>query len=313
MALELLAGPIDVTHKGASAYMLTRRAMWADGVGIVGALQSSGIGLVPCVVIGLDGVARERNGRMGLWGGLTHNLDQRRLAMWDSANQYEVVDSYIFDSVEAGTALTQIGAPWTVLPDRWISAYQGKVRTVPRQSNDVPVDEFALPVNLGGSFAWITPARKAGRVMIGGPAGLAYEYDYLAKQLVGYRRHFGMTCLDGVFYSAALGIWITLSQASGPTRTQMRIWADEVAPASLSAPAAQASVVRGAAIEMRARLLGAHSDPCVGMPINWSVSAGPGSVDPAQSLTDADGYASTALLLPPTASGNTTVEAEAVF
>lgn len=313
--LELLAGPVDITHGESTAYLTSpARAMWADGIGVISSIHV-GTQNIAGTVIGLDGVARKRHARSGLFGAITHNLADRCLAVWHSTHeQFETADSYIFHPQTEGFA-TGVGAPWAVLPDRWLMATGTKIRTVARGSAATPTDEYTLPVTLGSTGAgWITPGTRADRVMIGGPAGVAYEYDYVAEQLVGFRRHFGMACADGVFYSKALGVWITLSRtSSAPIKTQMRVWADEVAPASLAAPAALSSVLKGRAVEVRTRLLGASSEPCAGMLINWSVTAGDGEVSPTQSTTDADGYASTMLIEPPDASGSATVEAEAVF
>ena len=118
---------------------------------------------------------------------------------------------------------------------------------------------------------------------------------------------------SGVFYSKRLGVWLTFSRATGPTRTEMRIWADEVVPVNASDPVAGGNVEKGRPVTMQSTLTGAHGDPCIGFPVNWSIVAGQGFINPTQSVSNENGTAETTLILGAQASGNIQIQADWVF
>ena len=90
---------------------------------------------------------------------------------------------------------------------------------------------------------------------------------------------------------------------------QLVVYAAETIPASLSNPVATPSPKQGFSSVITTTLSGDHSEPCPGLPIDWSITAGGGTVDPAQSLTDENGLATTRYYAPVSSAGTLTIQA----
>jgi hypothetical protein len=149
------------------------------------------------------------------------------------------------------------------------------------------------------TFHWMGPGRC---LALNHSAGKVMAFDYLEPQILweSVVQPFHLGCWD-----CEHGLLITC-QADG----QVRVYWPEPVPVNLSAPAfyPAATPTRLKSYPMRARLTGSVGEPCPGWVVNWQVAAPAlGSLEAAQSLTDADGYAYNRYLAPAAATGQDTV------
>lgn len=310
MALESLGGPFPITVEGVPARFFND-PMWYDGVGLVGKLFH-GEEFNGCIV-DLDGVAQVRQRFMPSWTHLTHNLTTGGAAVWSYYALGDYFEEFDLQTLLAKGGSVDGGNPWTVLADRWIRAYIGQIRTLPRGTvglvSGTVEAVLTSEVGVGGS-GWITPARPS-TVFAAFPGGVAFEYDFVRKTGVGWKRNLNLTGVKGFFYSRELGIFISVHKLSN-AQDVLRLWADEVRPVSVSVPAAVTPVIEGRVARIETRVAGDAADPCIGFLVDWSL-AGPGSLSVPQSMTDEDGYARVDCLVPPGASGTGQVSATVVF
>lgn len=95
----------------------------------------------------------------------------------------------------------------------------------------------------------------------------------------------------GMVYAPEFGVVVSLHGSSSPY--QLRVWSLETVPDTLSDPEViSGELLGGRVVTYRVRAMGAHSDPCVGELIDWTLT-GEGILLDAQSETDEDGYAIT--------------------
>ena len=131
-------------------------------------------------------------------------------------------------------------------------------------------------------------------------------YDIVNRVQFGPTQYVGEE-FDGCWYIPKWDLFLEL------TDKQLKVLANAVRPDTISNPVALSAVKPGVITQVQVRVLGAQSEPCVGELVNWSISAGDGSVDPPQSATDENGYAQTGYLCPNGGSGSVSINADVNF
>ena len=131
---------------------------------------------------------------------------------------------------------------------------------------------------------------KDGTLIVGCSNGTILFYDTVAKTRKKDDRAISVTTgLIGTWYSEKHDIFISLHDY-GSNVWKVNVWASSVLPTTLSTPVALSGPSKGRVSQMRTRLTGSASDPCVGELIDWTLT-GDGALSAAQSETDIDGYA----------------------
>lgn len=130
-------------------------------------------------------------------------------------------------------------------------------------------------------------------------SGTIAQYDYIQKTEVfpnpntTNRLTLGVQ-VDQLFYSRKFDIFITVEQNPlNSDITDIRVWSREMVPNALSAPTASPAITQGNVSVISTTLT---DDNNVGIPdrlIDWSITAGNGTLLDTQSVTDADGVATT--------------------
>jgi hypothetical protein len=158
------------------------------------------------------------------------------------------------------------------------------------------------------------------------------EYDYIAKQTVGWVRRLGaQPDLDAaagvpgaqpphiIGYSTKHKVWLVQDNIVGndgwSLEKRLSIFADGAVPATLSNPVALSPTRAGEAVRYRVLLSGASHEPCIGHRVNWGCSA-LGTVITPQTITDQNGYAEALIAFPPRQDGpleGTNITAEVTY
>lgn len=309
--LTKVAGPFPVTFMGAARKLQhVEETIWHDDLGLVAEVWNTSVGPTGYdfgTLVQIDGTAYARK-TAGIDGRPSHNLRTGGLSIVSGVDFYDECDIRILRATASAPTFSTgpSTAPWTTLPDgRRIHAYAGVVKV--REEDGSTSPEYLLHTGGGGpsGFASITPGR-GGVVFIGFKSGVVYEYDWRSRRAVGQPRYVPAS-LVGPFYSAALGVFLTVT---GPTNGphSLNVYADEVAPDSISTPAPTAPIVPGIMATVRTRVLGDHGEPCAGWPIAWTLTGDDATLDAPQSLTDADGWASIGVRVDPTATAGAGIE-----
>lgn len=310
MALELLAGPHPITTDGGTpiasfSNSSGMEAAYIQGLGLFANITPAGETAEYCAVQ-LDGTAHRRGWRNAIVP-LVLNLRDGGFA-WPNVNQLYTFDVLAataeptpFYTVPSGILTMQV-----ICADRYLRFSLGSVQT--------SVDGVTFTTE----HVWSGSAPGVGNTVSRGGApnivcvsfpssGQIRFYDVLRKVEVGGVRYTG-EANRGIWYVPKHDVFLELT-----TDVKLKIFANAVRPASLANPAALATVQAGRAVQVRTRLLGAQSEPCADERVNWSITAGSGSLAEAQSTTDASGYAYNTLVAPVGSSGNVTVQATASF
>jgi hypothetical protein len=165
--------------------------------------------------------------------------------------------------------------------------------------------EYTFPTPAGYTLVNVSRGRSTSEVCItysNGSLGQIRFYDTVGKVQIGDTLHLS-DAPDGCWYVPKYDIFVELKTQ------QLKILADAVQPYSISAPTATPAVDAGLVSQLQVQLLGAQSEPCIGELINWSITAGSGSLIKPQSTTDGNGYATNALVIPVGSTGSTSVSA----
>lgn len=312
--LSLVAGPFPLVFEGAAALWDTQgsgapKVTWHDAVGLIGTITAGGE--TYAAVAQLDGVAYLRQLAGIPTGWVTHNFATGGLA-FNSVAAGTFSEQFDLRALRPGAADVDPAAPpayWTVLRDRYVQAVDGDLYTWNGSSR---VLEATLDADAGhaaghghisrGPLSTLFAAFVDGRI---------YQYDWARRELVGGVRYVTAGA-GGLWYSLEHGVFVGVYREDGGTVDNVRIFADEPAPDSMTDPAPVSTLGVGRATLWQVQVVGDAGEACAGVPVNWTVDVG--TVTPATSLTDASGIASTTLEIPnDTVASDVTVTAEAVF
>lgn len=315
--LELLSGP-NAIYRGLAPgspvdaltdVAETQRAFYDDSLG----LCSYSLTLGGYCIVQLDGAAylRSDQARANVF-----TLDLQQPGEWlIHASLFEDA-LYEFDK-RAGTfgALVLSGATGDMsnihvrAADRYLSALSGFVQFRPLDLSAAFVTEATLTGAGSGRPTW-SRTRDANVLALVYTGGELVYYDVAAQAQAAGGGNLGANA--GAWYSVKHDVFVALASDA------VKVFANAVRPASLSNPAAVDAIVQGRVSQVRVRLLGADSDACAGELVNWSITAGDGSLKHAQSETDADGYAYNDYIAPVSGGagspfGSVTIQAQVAF
>lgn len=230
-----------------------------------------------------------------MWGAqipyLGWSVELRRLVFLSGPAEYSLDPLYpiptkIEDLSENLTVLTYLK-----LKDRRIKVSSGKVYAQTLGAGDV----WTLEADLGGNYGRIQLGRNEEEALLvaSGNPGYCQFYDVVKKQSSSPRMYVGEgVSINDMVYSPEYGILVALD-----SNAQISLWSLEVVPASLSAPAlVSSSVSQGHVATFRVQVLGDHSEVCSGELVDWSIT-GAGVLATTQSVSDAQGYAQTSVII----------------
>lgn len=221
---------------------------------------------------------------------------------------------YLFDKATgtSGTLVTT-GATNHVINlhvrthDRYLSAIGSSVQSRPLDLSTAFATETTLTGAGSGRASW-SRTRSDNVLALVWPDGTVGYYDVEARAQVTGVAYLGTNV--GAWYSPKHDVFVAI-----PTSSTLKVFASAVRPSSLSNPAAVSAITQGRVSQVKVRLLGADSDPCADELVDWSITAGVGTLTLAQSTTDADGWAYNNYVAP-VASGspdNVTIQAQVNF
>lgn len=313
MALELLAGPYDVKWQGVQKSFL-KTPHWLDDLGLVGYLETGVV--YEYNLVQLDGVAWVRNNNGSAFAAQDFSWDlQRDSLLWSDGTgaqwTFDPLVGAIEEQLKTGGVIR-----WTRLGDRYLYAlanFSG-VSVLQAPLTATSSSEFATEYNFTGRSqssgrGYISNA-GSNRVYVAYPNGDLYLYDYVQKVQIGKWQSIDLTH-KGLWYSLRHDLFVSAHDAG--SYDQIRVWANETRPATLSTPAALSPVQKGSVSAIRVQCLGSAGEPVPDLPVDWSLTAGSGSLQATQSVTDADGYAQVDYLAPANATGSATIQAQVKF
>jgi len=295
MALELLAGPFTVTNGLTGAAVgdsISGFPTWIDGRGLVLPITNEGVHVVQLdgaaypviddrsLAYGLALQGAGSNPRAGVrWHGLSDSLG--------AYGEWDIDPVTLYKTLQVGSSYIVLGRNYARLHDRYIYPIGGRIDWRPLDLSAAGSVETSLAGLANAvSLSWGTLRDE---IVVGTSDGRAVRYDWVAKAFRGSVNTIGMSC-KGIWWSARHGVYLSLHDAG--STLELRVWAATVQPASVSAPAPDATITAGRRTRITARVLGANADPCEGEVVAWSLT-GVGSLTQAASYTDADGYAVT--------------------
>lgn len=296
MALELLAGPFTITNKLTGVPVsdsIFGYPCWIDGRGLILPSTAETIYLVQ-----MDGAAypiindRSLIHGLALVGSSPAPTGRRRwyaLAdLFGVGGEWDIDPVTLYKTTQfAPGYLLTIGNGYARLHDRYIYPLNGAIESTPLDLAGPAVVEKSLAgLTDASSMSW---GSLADEIVVGTKSGQTVRYDWMEKAFRGPIFTIGMPCL-GLWWSALHEVYLSLHDAG--TTLELRVWAATVQPASVSNPASDATITAGRRTRVRARVLGAHSDPCEGEVVAWTLT-GVGAITQAASYTDASGYAET--------------------
>lgn len=319
MTLRLLAGPFPMKRIDGSPVDDVQWILWVDELDSI--LTSTGR------LIQLDGTVCERATNLGAIVEYSFDFGLNKLAQstkyrdvdWWSLRPQLTDEPYMQASVPIH--YTTFSGGWTYTPDRMLLAYAGIGPSAPvglwaisydtleptlEQPTFPPVPLTGVPEALPiWHLSTGVRAQPGRRSMFFISHNAAVEYDYVAKQFVGWPRVLHPGAVVGSNYrkllgfASKLGVWLAVDRVQiGPSQWQCRLWiyADQAEPHTITNPALlpedAANMKLGYAARYRVRVTGSFGEPCVGVPVRWSCTA-PGIVMQQGTPTDENGWAET--------------------
>ena len=293
MALEPLAGPFTIINRLTEAPVgktIAGAPIWIDGRGLLLPISSEGVYLVQ-----MDGaaypVATESNdyGLALIGSGSTPSTRSRWYGLSDSLGTYgewDIDAVTLFKTGRVGGSYVVLGRNYARLHDRYVYPLAGRIYVRPLDLSASGIIEASVDtLTHAVSLSWAT----GNELVVGSSDGLVARYDWIKKTFVGEIRTIGMTCL-GLWWSAKHGVYVSLHNTG--TTLALRVWAATVQPAVVGTPTSDETLTAGHRTRIRARIRGAHADPCAGEVVAWSLT-GPGRLAPLASRTNDEGVAET--------------------
>lgn len=297
MALELLAGPFPLTVNGVNV-RFRDTPFYLDEYGIVG--ESSWY-----CIHQLDGVGYQRNNYInnGHDGALSYDEVRDSLLMAPTvySSSYALFNPLICRRPVASFMTIGHRVPLTRLKDRyifcrpyypWGSPARYQMYQANTNGSSTAEYDFVGPTATGNSIAVISPAGGSIYCVAFGDAGLIFFYDTKLKTQVGSYKRIGMEC-RWLWYSKRFNIFISVHRvvdgSGAHTHDELRIWANETRPVTVSAPIALQPIEKGRTSTIQVQILGGSGDPVSGTLVDWTATTG--VLAKAQTRTDDWGYA----------------------
>ena len=303
MALRLLAGPYPMRDVDGNYCRFFHKPVWFDSlmamVAVTVATKSTGGVIQTGTLVQIDGFTGVRNGMLSAYDVYCHDTQNTGIARGSGGFVATAVRSV--HPVTLYPEGEEIADPIYLVNGAYFLADRvlfGALRSRLHSETGSGAIEATLPtMNYGGIGTTYSPGPEAGQVFVSA-LDSAVLYDHINREIIGWQRKLGFDAAFPPVYSPALGVWLVVRHAVSPeVHDTISVYSDEPVPTSLSAPVALGVVGQGGSVEYRTRLLGASSEPCAGVLVDWS-STSPAVVQVAQSTTDANGYAITRVALP---------------
>lgn len=271
------------------------------------------------------------------WNGETYAYDSRWIApASDNGYDNDMVRSigngaisYFVRDVEAGSedfvlALNQVNYSgtyyWDLIGGKSRYDYQTLISKVKQQAviggnpgypvSDRFPDYRAFPVISPGYDDQYYLCFSDGNFML---------YDHAANEMVftdkyfedasGYLRFAAQYVREHDIFVAYA--WDSTPDVDNNYAVQLKVYANEGVPVSLTTPLADKELKSLSLVTFSVRAEGDLGDGVEGVPINWSLNGGPGTLLAQQSITDIDGYATVNYLCPRDVPDSVTITAEA--
>jgi hypothetical protein len=208
-------------------------------------------------------------------------------------------------------AVAAFGQAQVRAADRWLYVLATQLQSRPLDFSGAWTTETSL-TGTSGSLATWSRTRAPNVLAIAHENGTIVYYDVNAQAQVGGVSHIAAN--QGAWYSPKHDIFVARTAAH-----EIKVYANAVRPSSLSNPAVvTTALTQGRVSSVRVRLLGSNSDACEGELVDWSITAGSGSLALAQSTTDEDGYAYNDYIAPVSGGagspfGNVTIQAQVLY
>jgi hypothetical protein len=332
MPLQLLYGPVtctidpDDSTLGGTPTHNSNDAFWYDDYGyVVGANSVTGAGLSPVFVIDIDGVYRLRKNQPSVFGYGDFMYDYLRDAgMCLVGSQLSQLDpetgTFKFGGIiRSSTTTNQLRTP-----EGFYRVSGSAVQRAPL--NATSDSDYVTEFTLTNPDTFIAPSTLSpgpdSRFFICYTTGAIIQYDYIAKTEVAVnpsrafdnnnRWVLGITprrCC----YSPKLNCFIVLD-GDGIAADTISIYSLELVPDNITAPTASPAITAGAVSTISVTLRdGGGNRGIRDRLIDWSITAGNGTLLQTQSTTDADGIATTQYRAPITGGVNPTIQASLTY
>lgn len=307
MTLEILAGAFDIVAPDATVLTPSNGAyaFYDDSLGLC--TYSSVLGGYS--IVQLDGTAHLRSDtdRQN-----KYVVDLQRPGDYCVHQSGDESDLYEFDKsagVFGEAVLSSSTTNWVVdiqvrCADRYLSVSGSAVRFKPLDNSGSWTTEATL-TSAGSGAPSISLSRATGVLCLVYLDGKVLYYDAINKVQVGGTANIGAN--NGAWYSPKFNVLVAL------VSNKVKIFATVPRPATLSNPVEVTSIVQGRVSQVRVQLLGSNSEACPDEIIEWSITAGLGTLANAQSTTDESGFAYMNYRAPVDSTGTATVQAEVVF
>jgi hypothetical protein len=309
MALELLAGPFELSHPDGDHLQFVTPHAYVDGLGLLASLSVYDGGVFQrggMAVVMMDGQSFIRGSTFSYEMG--YASPQQLYAQVGAVYKYNPALSTLGDNLMPMDDFTvPIKVPGE---ERWIRIAATTVET----STDGTTWTTEATLVTGGSGGPRVTLLPGARVAIGYTNGVVGIYDMATQALVpNTLKNLGYTtgCM-GAWYSAKHDVWISLYEASFPSHYYTRIWSNTLLPTALSNPVALTTVTKGRVSVMRVRLTDAQGRGCPDELVGWTLT-GDGALSATQSKTDEDGYATVKYIAPLTGLPTFDIDAEVLI
>lgn len=314
MALELVAGPFPLQTLAEVAVtdleIAFKKASYDDAIGVF-AYSAVMAGLC---VIQLDGTVCLRS-KQNRANGIALDLqEQNGFLIHDSLFENGIRKLHTGSMTGDITAIFEDEATNFVesvhvrCADRYLKFGSGTIQYKPLDLTGSWTTECTISRTSGfSSHQNVSRTKKKDILAFVYDTGEVIFYNHVLKQQLPEHSYIGVNA--AAWYSPKYDIYVALQSDD-----TVVIYANEVAPATLSDAEAITPITRGQVSKVKVQLLGSNSEPCVGELVNWSVS-GAGTLLASQSKTDADGYAWNSCVVSPSATVSAAVDitAEVLF
>lgn len=334
MTMQQTYGPVECTLDpedstiGGTPVSSDRESYWLDEYGWCFAETSSvtGAGLSPSLTCQLDGIWILRSNIPSAFGVADLNYDYLtnklitisggNLTLWapDTGNLQRGV-------LRTSTEVRQIRTPFG-----W---YRQTGPNIQRAPLDATSDADYVTVYTPAA----TPTFGGGSTVSPGPdntiffcyddtAGTILQYDMVANTEVpvnpsnptgsSNRIKTGVS-MKRCCYSPKFDCFMVLTTNAISGAHEVNIFSRELAPSALSAPVASPAITAGAVSEISVTLTDDNGVGIAGRLIDWSLTAGNGTLVDTQTETDEDGIATTQYRAPITGGVNPTIQASLTY
>lgn len=323
MSLEPLLGPFQIQTDGIDNGFEGSRPFWLDNLGLCGYFVADGNGTgFKYQIVQYDGVAQVRNNSVNTFkkGHLTYdfqsdNLTVHSLSSGLGGDGFSLFDAYTGNSIAPPIADSSTTDMWTRYFDRYLRAENGRMYSAPLSATSAGalVQECLFPFPPGRASGLATISDYGGGFLsVGFIDGDIWIYDPANLTTIGEWKTIDLPNA-GLWYSKRFNVFISMHALGIGLGLELRVWANETRPFSISDPIALQELQPGRVSEIQVQVLGSAEEPVKGQLVEFSIGSGDGALVNEQALTDEEGYAIAQLAIHINDSGSTQIDAETNF